>query len=181
MSVLFSMRSRTVALASAALVSLLGLGAAGYKVGLPRYNAHRLAQLKGHNAYDTRIDPQVRFETALREAKALGRPLLVVLGGNWCQWCLTLDALFREEPSVRAYLEQHYVVLKLDSEQAEALNQRWGSPVETHGVPVMVFLDSEGNLVHVQPTVSLERWGGRLLAFEPSAVLATLRTHANPK
>lgn len=160
-------------------VALVGLGGAAYKLGLPRYNAYRLKQLKGHNVYDPRADADALFAAAQVRAAERGKRLLVVLGGNWCQWCLTLDAHFRENDEVKDFLAAHFEVLKLDSEGAEALDEKWGSPAQKQGVPMMVFFDSSGRVTHLQETVSLEKWGGRLLAYDASKVLAVLRARAS--
>jgi hypothetical protein len=78
------------------------------------------------------------------------------------------------DEEVRSQLRQHFVVLDLDSQAARALDEAWGRPTR-HGVPVLIFVDEHGAPRHVQETVSLERWHGRLLGHDPARVLEVLR------
>jgi thiol:disulfide interchange protein len=152
------------------LVALLG----AYKLGPRAYNWVRHRQLQGHEVYDLSLDPERTLEAAQVRAQREGRKILVVLGGNWCKWCLSLDDLMRTNEEVRAHLGKHFVVVKLDSAKAKMLDERWGKPTR-FGVPVLVFLDASGKVEHVQESGSLERWGGRILAHDPDRVLRLLK------
>ena len=167
------MTARQIWLVRGALVLLLGL-VGGYKVGPRLYNHHRLGQLQGKHVYDERLNVQDAFAKALGQANAEHKRLVVVLGGNWCQWCLALDDLMHSDSALRGYLADHYVVLKLDSAAAKVLDQSWGQPTR-HGVPVMIFVDANGAVKHVQETVSLELWRGRILGHDPKRVLDVLQ------
>jgi thiol:disulfide interchange protein len=137
----------------------------------------RLHELSGRVVYDQELDPASALAAAQAQARSDGRNVLVVLGGNWCQWCLALDDLMRTNPEIRALLSRNYVVVKLDSARAKAFDEAWGKPTRL-GVPVLVFLDAEGKPKHVQETGSLERWAGRILAHDPDRVLWVLKRWA---
>ena len=171
--------SRRAWLGAALAVALVVFGPSAAKRGLARHNAHRLAQLKGHEVYDPRADAAALYAEAEARARESNKRLLVILGGNWCEWCLSLDALMRDDLEVHDFMAAHFVVVKLDSARAEELDRRWGEPAEKFGVPVLVFLDPSGNVAHVQETTSLERWGGRLLGHDRDRVLAVLRANAS--
>lgn len=157
----------------AVLITLLG----AYKVGPRAYNFVRLRQLQGHAVYDLSLDPVRTLESAQAKAQREGRKVLVVLGGNWCQWCLSLDDLMRTHEEVRSQIEKNFVVVKLDSAKAKVLDEQWGKPTR-FGVPVLVFLDANGKVQHVQETGSLERWAGRILAHDPERVLTVLKAQS---
>jgi thiol-disulfide isomerase/thioredoxin len=132
-----------------------------------------LGQLQGRQVYDPSIDARAAFEQSVLRAKREHKQLLVMLGGNWCQWCLALDDLMQDDAKLHEYLEQHFVVLKLDSAGAKELDDAWGKPTH-NGVPVLVFVDDAGTVEHVQETESLELWHGRVLGHDPRRVLAVL-------
>jgi thiol:disulfide interchange protein len=156
------------------VLALLVVFAGAYKVGPRVYNRIRLRQLQGHPIYDEHADAQALFDRALARANGEHKRLLVILGGNWCQWCLALHDLMERDDALRAQLSQHFVVLDLDSQAAHALDERWGHPTR-QGVPVLIFIDDQGAAKHVQETVSLELWHGRLLGHDPARVLEVLR------
>ena len=159
-------------------IVLLGLGAVSYKL-VPRvYNGRKLAALQGRNVYDVHADAERELERALASAKTLHKRVMVVMGGNWCQWCLTLDDLFRKDDELEHLLKSEFVTLKLDADAASELDEQWGKPTEL-GVPVLVFLEPDGRLAHVQDMVPLESWGGRLLAYDRDEVYATLKRWVN--
>ncbi|MEY4575693.1 MAG: hypothetical protein RL701_396 [Pseudomonadota bacterium] len=145
-----------------------------YKRGPTVYNRWRLSQVQGRQVYDAKLDAPTAFASSLAAANREHKQLLVLLGGNWCQWCLVLDDLLHQDAELRAYLAAHFVVLKLDSAAAKALDETWGKPTR-HGVPVLIFVDAAGSVRHVQETVSLERWHGRILGHDPQRVLAVLQ------
>lgn len=166
-------KSRALAYGLVSLLVLIGVAGA-FKVGPKVYNRVRLHELSGRVVYDQQLDPARALEAAQDQARRDGRQVLVVLGGNWCQWCLALDDLMRTNEEIRSLLSRSYVVVKLDSARAKAFDEAWGKPTR-FGVPVLVFLDAEGKPKHVQETESLERWGGRVLAHDPDRVLTVLK------
>jgi thiol:disulfide interchange protein len=167
---------RAVAYGIVCLTVLVALWGA-YKLGPRAYNWVRHRQLDGHEVYDLSLDPERTLAAAQVKAQREGRKIMVVLGGNWCQWCLALDDLMRTHEEIRSQLRNHFVVVKLDSAKAKVLDERWGKPTR-FGVPVLVFLDANGNLKHVQETGSLERWAGRILAHDPDRVLIVLKSQS---
>jgi thiol:disulfide interchange protein len=167
-----NLRQRLVfAVAVCAALGLVG----AYKLGPRYYNRYRLHQLQGRQVYDVHADAPALFAAGLAQAKREHKRLLVVLGGNWCQWCLALDDLMHRDAELSEYVSSHFVVLKLDSQAAHALDDAWGHPTR-QGVPVMIFVDDTGALKHVQETVSLELWKGKLLGHDPGRIMRVLKS-----
>lgn len=165
-------RAQSLIFAAAVCAALALVGA--IKFGPRMYNRHRLAQLQGRQVYDEKLDARAAFDEALARANREHKHVLVIFGGNWCQWCLSLDDLLHEDASLRDYIAAHYVVLKVDSQAGKALDEAWGFPTR-RGVPVLVFVDDKGALKHVQETISLELWNGKILGHDPHRVLGVLQ------
>jgi thiol:disulfide interchange protein len=160
------------------LVAALGLSALpfglfGWKVGRAAYNEAELRRVRGRHVYESGGGPAT-VQAALARARAENKRVLIVLGGDFCEWCLELDDLFVSDPDVRAFLDAHYVVRKLDADAYDAMDERLGRPTR-NGVPVLVFLSADGSVLHVEPTAPLETLGGRVLAYDRGRVLAVLR------
>lgn len=167
------MTKRQTLVFTAAICAALAL-IATYKIGPRVYNRYRLHQLQGRHVYAEREDAKLAFDAGLARANREHKQLLVILGGNWCQWCLALDDLMHQDPGLRSYLETHFVVLKLDSAAAKVLDDAWGKPSRL-GVPVLIFVDATGAVRHIQESISLELWHGRLLGHDPHRVLTLLQ------
>ena len=64
-------------------------------------------------AYDPQQDAAPALQTALQEAAESDRLLLVIVGGDWCPWCFTLDRYFQRHDGEREAVEETFVVFKL--------------------------------------------------------------------
>jgi thioredoxin-related protein len=144
-----------------------------FRFGPRAFNHYRLRQLQGREVYDERVDAQQAYAASLAKANQQHKQLLVMLGGNWCQWCLALDDLMRRDEALRRFVADHFVVLKLDTSRAKSLDESWGKP-SRQGVPVLIFIAPSGKLRHVQETGSLELWHGRILRHDATRLLGVL-------
>jgi hypothetical protein len=52
--------------------------------------------------YDPRRDPEKDLAAAGEEARRSNRKILVVVGGEWCSWCHTMDRFFHDHPELQA-------------------------------------------------------------------------------
>jgi hypothetical protein len=150
---------------------------ATWKLAPRVYNDRRRRALAGRRVYDESADANALVVAALARASQEHKRVLAVLGGNWCQWCLALDDLMTTDDEIRSFVDAHFVLVHLDSEGAARLDAAWGSPTRL-GVPALVFLDPGGAVLHVQDSVTLEAFGGRILKHDRARVLATLRAWA---
>jgi thioredoxin-related protein len=150
---------------------------ATWKIAPRVYNDQRRRALAGRRIYDEGADTAALLQTALDRAGREHKRVLAILGGNWCQWCLALDDLMTTDEEIRTFVAEKLVVVHLDSEAAARLDDAWGSPTRL-GVPTLVFLDPTGAVVHVQGSIPLEAFGGRVLKHDRVKVLAALRASA---
>jgi len=119
------------------------------------------------------------IDSALKEAAATKRRVIVDFGGNWCTDCRILDINMRK-PENAALLAKHYVVVHVNvgdkgiSDNFDVA-ERYGIPLKK-GVPALAVLDGNGRVVYAQKSGEfesmrsmdpqsvndfLERWRGR--------------------
>lgn len=163
---------KALVLGALCLATVVG-AAVAYKVALRGYNANKLAQLEGLHAYDKDADAERLLTQALEQARARKQRVLVILGGDWCKWCLTLDQSLASDPALKQLTSERFVLLKLDADAASKLDERWGKPSEL-SVPVVVLLNPDGQRIHVQNMLPFQTWGGRLLAYDTDRIYQAL-------
>ena len=106
--------------------------------------------------YDPRRDPDKDLAAASEEAKQSNKNIFVVVGGEWCGWCHTLDRFFLEHSDLAALRDQNYVVIKVSMSQ-ENPNKAFLSRLPyIRGYPHIFILNAKGNLIHSQATNVLE-------------------------
>lgn len=93
------------------------------------------------------------WDAGLDEARASGRPVLVNVYTDWCGWCRRMKADVYTRAEIRRYLDEHFVVVTLNAEGADAaryegraftsrsLAARFG----VSGYPTTIFLRPDGS------------------------------------
>ncbi|MCB9612798.1 MAG: thioredoxin family protein [Sandaracinus sp.] len=130
--------------------------------------------------YEDGADAGPLLETALAEARAENKRVLLMFGANWCVWCRRLEWVFQNDADVSTALREGWKVVHVDvgagdSGTNAATIARYGNPVQ-HGLPCLVVLDAQGQPVHTQETGSLEV-GNR---HDPARVVAFLNRFRAP-
>lgn len=106
--------------------------------------------------YDPKRDAARDIDDAIGEAKRSNRRILLVVGGEWCSWCHTLDKYFGAHPDLKALRDKNFVTVKInfsDEHPNETVLSRY-PPAE--GYPHIFVLDSDGKFLHSQGTGALE-------------------------
>ncbi|MGQ0703449.1 MAG: thioredoxin domain-containing protein [Gemmatimonadales bacterium] len=87
---------------------------------------------------------------AFAEAAALGRPILLDIGAVWCHWCHVMDHESYEDPSLAAFLNEHFVCVKVDRDERPDLDARYQRAVQAAarqgGWPLTGFLTPDAEL-----------------------------------
>jgi thioredoxin 1 len=127
---------KTLRFAAIALLLVLGVGAAR--------SADRIIYPEPEQA---RAD----IATALRQAAAEHKRVLLDFGGNWCGDCQVLDIYFHDDQN-RPILDKNFVLVhvnigKMDANQEIA--RKYDIPLE-RGVPALAVLSSNGKLLYSQ-------------------------------
>ena len=109
-------------------------------------------------------NPLKDIDGALARAKTDGKFVLLDFGADWCLDCTVTSVAFRE-PVVRAFLDKHFHVIKIDvgmyfmGETAfrnADVAKRYRIDPMRDGVPMFVVLDATGQQVY---GTSRARWG----------------------
>ncbi len=134
---------------------LLGGAAFAAETGLPGW-------------YEPDRDPFADLEYAKNLAEQGDKHILLVVGGDWCSWCHTLDRFIKQNESVEQALNETFVTLKINVSEDnynEAFLENLPSAV---GYPHFYVLSHEGKVLASQQTAELESfwgWGYSKRAF----------------
>jgi thioredoxin-related protein len=128
--------------------------------------------------YDESADGTKQISDALELAKKNQQRVLLQFGANWCGWCHKLHKLFESDSQIAATLKQSYVMVMVDVNQGHnaQTDKKYGQPT-THGLPVIVILDSDGKQLVTQDTGELEEGDHH----NPQKVLAFLNQWSGKK
>ena len=108
--------------------------------------------------YDEKADAMSQIDQALEDARESGRFVICQVGGNWCPWCLRFAKFITEDEEIANVVKENFVYIHVNTSKAnkneEAL-RRLGNPGR-FGYPVLVILDDEGRVMHIQNSSYLE-------------------------
>jgi uncharacterized protein YyaL (SSP411 family) len=87
-------------------------------------------------------------EEALALARDEDRPILLSVGYSACHWCHVMERESFEDAETAAYMNEHFVNIKVDREERPDVDALYMEAVQAisgqGGWPMTVFLDSEG-------------------------------------
>ncbi|MFN8161035.1 MAG: thioredoxin domain-containing protein [Solirubrobacterales bacterium] len=97
---------------------------------------------------DNPVDWYPWGEEALARAREEDLPILLSVGYSACHWCHVMERESFEDPATAAYMNEHFVNVKVDREErpdVDALYMEFVQASTGHGGwPMTVFLDPEG-------------------------------------
>ncbi len=82
------------------------------------------------------------LDSAMEEAKARQKPLMVDFYTDWCGWCKKLDSDTYTDKKVNE-LAGNFICVKVNADKNRAATLRYG----INGFPTIIFLNSEGAVV----------------------------------
>jgi uncharacterized protein len=113
--------------------------------------ANRLAQETSPYLLQHRDNPVDWYPwgpEALSQARQLNRPILLSVGYSACHWCHVMERESFEDPETAAYMNEHFVNVKVDREErpdVDALYMEAVQAISGHGGwPMTVFCDPDG-------------------------------------
>jgi uncharacterized protein YyaL (SSP411 family) len=89
-------------------------------------------------------------EEAFAAAQAADKPVLLDIGAVWCHWCHVMDGESYENPDVAAFLNEHFVCIKVDRDERPDVDARYQRAVQMltqqGGWPLTAFLTPAGEV-----------------------------------
>jgi thioredoxin-related protein len=129
----------------------------------------------GEDIYDVKADAAADIAAALVTAQAENKHVLLKFGANWCVWCHRLDKTLHGNTSIAKSLAEHYILVAIDVNTRNGTKrnvptiERYANPTQ-HGLPVLVILDADGEILTTQETGALEEGS----AHDPAKVTSFL-------
>lgn len=100
------------------------------------------------------------FNEGFALAQKSQKPMLIDFYTDWCHWCKVMDEKTFADKNVKAYLEQHFVAVRLQAEDQTAqvsfkgktyTNVDFTRAMNVRGFPSLAFLDKAGEPITVIP------------------------------
>ena len=127
--------------------------------------------------YNEDLNPMEQIDQAVARARSEGKFVVCQVGGNWCPWCLRFADFITNDTTVSKVIADNYVYIHVNYnprknqgaeklEQGKALMKRLDN-CGRFGFPVLVVLNGEGRVIHIQDSSFLELGQG----YDPKKVL----------
>jgi len=82
-------------------------------------------------------------EETFRLAQNLDVPILLSIGAVWCHWCHVMDRATFSDREVAAYIDAHFVPIRVDNDKRPDINARYNMG----GWPTVAFLTPKGDIL----------------------------------
>ena len=120
--------------------------------------------------YNEDINPIEQIDQAVVKAKSEGKFVICQVGGNWCPWCLRFADFITKDSTISKVIDENFEFIHVNynprrSQRAEKLEQGKALMKRLNncgrfGFPVLVVLDNEGSVIHIQDSGLLEEGEG---------------------
>ncbi len=128
-----------------------------------------VAQTALKKVYDEKVNPMVQIDQVLTQAKTEGKFVVCQVGGNWCPWCLRFADFIEKDAEISKLIKENFVYTHVNydprskdaakAELSKEMLNRLGNPAR-FGFPVLVVLDADGKVLHIQDSGYLEEGKG---------------------
>ena len=106
--------------------------------------------------YDAKADPFAQLSTAVKQADAQHKLLLLVAGGDWCVWCHYLYEFLEANDDLDKSLHDTFVVQKVYVGEDNPNKEFFATLPKADGAPHFWIVSGKGQILESQPTVVLE-------------------------
>lgn len=97
--------------------------------------------------YDAKRNTFDDAKAALALAKETNRNVLMVVGGNWCSFCMKMDAFWKSDKQVNQAIHSNFVILKINVSDENKNKDFMASMPATNGYPHLYISDAAGKLL----------------------------------
>lgn len=106
----------------------------------------------------------VGMSEALRQSDSTGKKILIDFYTDWCGWCKRMDKAIYADSNVIAYLNEHFLSVKLNPEKegkieymgGEYTNRQFASAFEVRGYPATGFMNEKNEVITLLPGAVLD-------------------------
>jgi thioredoxin-related protein len=108
--------------------------------------------------YDPAENAEQEISKAVDKAKAEGKHVFIMIGGNWCIWCARFNDFITQDKKIDSIVSAAYVVCHINYSKENfnaKLLAKYGYP-QRFGFPVFLVLNGDGKLIQTQNSWYLE-------------------------
>ena len=107
-------------------------------------------------SYDPSRDPAKDLQNAIAQAGKTHKRILLDVGGDWCVYCNMMDATFAGHPSLQRARDENYITVRVNYSPENPNGTFLSKYPKIADYPHFFVLDSDGTLLHSQPTHKFE-------------------------
>jgi thioredoxin-related protein len=103
--------------------------------------------------FNEQANANLDIQRAIERATLTNKKILLVFGANWCKWCKALHKFVETDEEINHVFHQTFEVVWIDVGRRDKnmkIDERYGSPASSGGIPVFVILDSKGTFLTTQ-------------------------------
>ncbi len=135
-----------------------------------------LAPAQDELPYAPEQDAKTAHAAALAKAKVENKHVWIQIGEPDCPACRRLHWFIEAHPETSEPLRRHFISLHVAiSRQNIPLFRQWNSPQLEHGVPVILVLDAQGEILAISPA---KAFAARVGEFSEEKIAAFIQRWA---
>ena len=123
--------------------------------------------------YNPKADAKADIAQAVSDAKATGKYVLIIAGGNWCKWCREFENFSTTDKPIDSVMKNSFVKYHLNysPENTNTETFRTLQHPERFGFPVFIILDGDGKRIHTENNDYLKDGRGSYDRYKVQAFL----------
>ena len=140
------------------------------QTGILRPDGSKRPEVEQKKVYNEDINPIEQIDQAVVRAKSAGKFVICQVGGNWCPWCLRFADFITNDTTISKVIDENFEYIHVNYnprksqgieklEQGKILMKRLNN-AGRFGFPVLVVIDEEGKVIHIQDSSLLEEGEG---------------------